>query len=101
MNDHNQSPGNQLASDSINIIHWFNPSTHRASEEVAFAIAHASDVEPTELPFLMDGLDPDALDALIRDGSHAPEFSLQASMECAGYTVTVDSSGCVELEYNG
>ena len=95
MNDRKQSPDDPRAPKSSNIIHWFDPTTHRASEQVAFAVAHATGVEPTELPLIMDEIDSDALNALVRDAWDLPDFSLQASVAYDGLTATVDASGYV------
>ena len=55
-----------------------------ASEAVVATVADRADADPTDLPPLYDAIDPDALDAIFRDGRPG-----RVSFEYAGYEVTV------------
>lgn len=66
----------------------------RASHTVVEAVASAEGTEPTALePSLYHTVDPDALDTLIRSGSH----DLAVTFDYCGQRVRVDGSGAVAL----
>ena len=68
-------------------------SDSTASEAVLTAIAEREGVDELELREpLYETIDPDALDALFRDGRGRVTF------EYLGYLVTVDQDGEVEVE---
>lgn len=59
---------------------------------VVDAVAKAEGVEPTDLPTpLATAIDPDALNAVFRDGTGRLSFDYH------GYRVTVDQEGAVEV----
>lgn len=60
---------------------------------VAYAVAEADGVEPTELPPLGETIDPNAVNQCIEDES----FSGQIQFEYAGYDVSVNSHGVIHL----
>jgi len=63
------------------------------SEAVLAAVAEREGISQSELPTpLYDAVNPEALDDLFRDSPGHVTF------EYAGYLVTVDSSGSVDLE---
>lgn len=55
-----------------------------ASEAVVATVADRADADPTDLPPLYGAIDPDALDAIFRDGRPG-----RVSFGYAGYEVTV------------
>lgn len=65
-----------------------------ASEAVIHTVARQTDRDPLELPPLFDVVDPDALDALVRQmrrGDVTFEYAGQTvTVDCDGQTVTVD-----------
>ncbi len=63
-----------------------------ASERVVRAVANHADADPLELPRLYDTVDPEALDAVVDALSDG-----EVSFRYAGYAITVESSGTVEL----
>ncbi|MGB9934098.1 HalOD1 output domain-containing protein [Haloarcula amylolytica] len=70
-----------------------NNSSHKLSRAVLRAISDATGVPIPELnETLYAAVDPDALDRLFRDTDGFVTF------EFAGYLITVDSSGTVEVE---
>lgn len=63
-----------------------------ASTEIVEAVARRKGIEPEELSIsLYETIDPDALDTLLAGNS------MQATFEYAGYRVTADSNGGIEL----
>lgn len=73
----------------------FDVPTPSVAETVISAVAHADDRDPLALPPLYWSIDPDALDSLFRPGSANPTTAV--TFDYAGYSVTVDSQGFVEL----
>lgn len=71
-----------------------NPSAPAQSIviQVLDAVAAYVDIDPLELPSLYEAIDPEALDSLI---TSMPEGSVAFSY--AGYTVSVDASGSIEI----
>ena len=55
-----------------------------ASEAVVATVADRTGADPIDLPPLYDAIDPDALDAIFRDGRPG-----RVSFEYAGYEMTV------------
>jgi len=70
-----------------------NEAANPVSRRVIDSVAALSDTDPLELPPLCDEVDPDALDALCRQMSEG-----QVSFRYAGYSVTVDGDGFVDVE---
>lgn len=64
-----------------------------ASEQVIQTIANQSNTDALDLPPLFDTLDPDALDTLVREMNEG-----EISFAYAGYNITVNSRGAIEVE---
>ena len=63
------------------------------SMTVVAAVAQARDVDIDDLPALHEALDPDALDAMVREGSE----DLLVGFEFAGHEVEVTGDGVVRV----
>lgn len=66
---------------------------HPVSGRVVQTVADRADSDPLELPPLYESVDPDALDAFVRGTADG-----RVEFRYAGYAVTVDSRGEVEVE---
>lgn len=66
---------------------------HPVSERVIDAVAVATGTDPLDLPLLYETVDPDALDALAESLSDG-----EVIFQYAGYTVTVENTGAIELD---
>lgn len=64
-----------------------------ASEQVVETVANHSNTDALDLPPLFDTLDPDSLDTLIRGMTDG-----KVSFDYAGYHVTVNSHGTIEVD---
>lgn len=64
-----------------------------ASEQVVQTVANQSDTDAVDLPPLFDALDPDSLDTLIREMDEG-----MVSFDYAGYDITVNTNGAVEVD---
>ena len=64
-----------------------------ASERVIETVAQQSNTDTLDLPPLFDALDPDALDSLIRGMTEG-----NVSFDYAGYNISVNSDGVVEVK---
>ncbi|MFO7925412.1 MAG: HalOD1 output domain-containing protein [Halobacteriota archaeon] len=62
------------------------------SERVIRGVSTADDSDPVELPPLYDAIDPEALDAVVKRMSDGA-----VSFVYAGYEVTVESDGTIDL----
>ena len=62
------------------------------SEQVVQTVADQSDTDALDLPPLFETFDPDALDMLIREMNEG-----YVSFEYAGYSITVDSHGAIDV----
>jgi hypothetical protein len=74
--------------------------TSLPSSRVVTAVAAAKGVDETELPPLFHAVDPDALDSLFGTGpvgSDRPRPSGTVEFRYAGYAVSVDAAGQVDL----
>ncbi|RQG87779.1 hypothetical protein EA462_12965 [Natrarchaeobius halalkaliphilus] len=60
-------------------------------------VATATDRPATQLPPLYDAIDPEALDAVFRSGSTGSS-EIAIEFRYAGYRVTIDSTGQIEME---
>lgn len=71
------------------------------SEAVISAVASASDIDPLKLADehgpLYDAIDPTALDSLFQSADPAEPSVGTVSFNYAGYRITVDQTGQVEL----
>ena len=63
------------------------------SEQVIQTIAKQSNIDALDLPPLFDTLDPDSLDKLIRGMTDG-----KVSFEYAGYYITINSRGAIEID---
>lgn len=63
------------------------------SEQVVQTVATRSNTDALDLPPLFDSVDPDALDALIREMTGG-----KVSFDYAGYNLTIDTDGVVEVD---
>lgn len=63
------------------------------SEQVVRTVANRSDTDALELPPLFHTLDPDSLDTLVREMDEG-----NVSFEYAGYDITVNSQGVIEVD---
>ena len=64
-----------------------------ASEQVIQTVAKQSNTDGLDLPPLFDTLDPDSLDTLIRGMTDG-----KISFSYAGYDITVNSQGAIEVD---
>lgn len=64
-----------------------------ASEQVVQIVANRSNTDALDLPPLFDTLDPDSLDTLIREMDDG-----EVSFDYAGYDITVNSHGAIEVD---
>lgn len=62
------------------------------SEQVVHTVADQADTDALDLPPLFETFDPDALDMLIREMNEG-----HVSFEYAGYSITVDSHGAIDV----
>ncbi|MXV64143.1 hypothetical protein GS429_19145 [Natronorubrum sp. JWXQ-INN-674] len=76
-----------------------------ASIAVIHAICALTDVDPidapTELGFVLhEHVDPDAIDALLADGTGNGETVVSFAVDADNtYTVEIDDDGCIEVQY--
>ena len=63
---------------------------------ICVAVAERSGVDVHELPPLYDAVDPEAIGAFLESGDQTPETAVEFSY--AGYRVSVDATGHVDLD---
>ena len=63
------------------------------SEQVVQKVADRANTDSLELPPLFNTLDPDSLDKLVRGMDKG-----EVSFDYAGYNITVNSQGAIEVE---
>lgn len=63
------------------------------SEMVVQTIANQSNTDALDLPPLFDAIDPDSLDMVIREMDEG-----EVSFDYAGYNITVNTDGAVEVK---
>lgn len=66
--------------------------------KVVEKVAEQENVDPTELPPLADGINPDALDALFDPITNPGDSDVYVSFTYVGYTVYVYADCSVELK---
>lgn len=95
MNDESKGSPSEAGPDDV-VRAEYDWSSVSPSTAVVETVAVAVDRDPTELDSLYDSLEPDALDALLRqDRSDRPVAKTRVSFTFAGRRVTVHSTGDV------
>lgn len=77
----------------------FDPAEEDVTEAVVRAVAVIHNVEPADLPPLVDVVDPDALSALFGPAAEAFDSDVQATFVYQDLEITVDSDGNLWLEW--
>lgn len=63
------------------------------SVRIVETVSEMTEADPTELPSLYETVDPEALETLVNSMAHGV-----VSFEYAGYSLTVESNGSVQLK---
>ena len=86
----NFSTSYESANDTYQV---YVPQTESLTTTIVLAVAAVTDVEPVDLPNLTESIDPDALDALLSDGTD----SVTVSFTYADCEITVDSGRSLSI----
>lgn len=73
------------------------PWQRTPTEAVVREVASLEDVDPVELDPLLDVLDPEALDTLVREGDDRGRAPLRIEFVYHDYGVVVTSAGTVDV----
>lgn len=96
MSDFDEREGGAAGAGALS--HTYDWETTQPSTAVVEMVAISADRDPIDLQPLFDSVDPDALDAIIRqDGVTRTDGDAHVSLRYAGHDVTVRSDGEVAV----